>query len=194
MKVIGLTGSIASGKTQVTDLLRSKGAFVICADELSREAVLPGMEGYRSIVETFGREFLNADGTLDRRKLAGHVFHDDAARTKLEQILHPIIKKAVIEKLTASGERIAVVSAPLLIEAGWGDWMDELWLVVAEDGQRLQRLMKRDGLSEKDAKARMKAQMPQEEKKKHAHVLIDNSGRIEDTLNLADRLWKRINL
>lgn len=193
IRIIGLTGSIASGKTQVTDFLRKKGAYVICADELSREVVLPGQAGHRSIIQAFGKEYLNMDGSLDRRKLADRVFHDSEALKELNLILHPIIKQAVMEKLKTCHERTAIISAPLLIEAGWTDWMDEVWLVEAEDEQRLQRLMTRDKLSKQDAEARMQTQMSQEEKKKYAHIIIDNSGRLEDTLIYVAKLWAKTN-
>jgi dephospho-CoA kinase len=194
IKTIGLTGSIASGKTLITDYLRSKGAFVICADEVSREVVLPGKPGFKAIVKAFGGEYLLDDGSLDRKKLASRVFHDSAALEKLGRILHPVIKQAVLEGLRDAAVKTAIISAPLLIEAGWQDWMDEVWLVVADDGLRLDRIMKRDGLSKEEAAARMQAQMPQSEKKAYADVIIENSGELGYTLKQVNVLWEKANI
>lgn len=191
IKIIGLTGSIASGKTLITDYLRSKGAFVLCADEVSREVVLPGKPGYKAIIKEFGKAYLRGDGSLDRKKLADRVFSDHTALEKLNQTLHPIIKQAVMERLADATVKTAVISAPLLIEAGWQGWMDEVWLVVAADGLRLERLMKRDGLSKEEAYARMKAQMPQAEKKTYADAIIENSGDTGETLNIVSELWEK---
>lgn len=179
MRVIGLTGGIASGKSSVAALLERQGIPVIDADQLARDAVLPGTAALRQIAANFGARVLDAAGALDRTALAGVVFADADARKKLEAIVHPAIKELAEKKLAAlreSGEAVAVYMAPLLIEAGATDRVDEIWVVYVDRETQLQRLMARDGISREQAAQRLAAQMPMAEKASFGRVVIDNCG------------------
>jgi len=149
MRVIGLTGGIASGKSTVADLITAHGIPVIDADQLSRDAVLPGTEALSRIAEVFGRKILNRDGTLDRKALSDIIFADPGARITLEGILHPAIRKLAenrLAELREKGEPVALYVAPLLIEAGAVDSVDEIWVVYVDDSTQLERLQRRDGI------------------------------------------------
>jgi dephospho-CoA kinase len=179
MRVIGLTGGIASGKSSVAALLERQGIPVIDADQLARDVVLPGSAALRQIAADFGTQVLDAAGALDRTALAGVVFADPGARKKLEAIVHPAIKELAEKELAAlreSGETVAVYMAPLLIEAGATDRVDEIWVVYVDRETQLQRLMARDGISREQAAQRLAAQMPMAEKASFGRVVIDNCG------------------
>jgi len=183
MLKVGLTGSIAVGKSFVLGVLAELGCHVLDADETSREVVAPGMPGLAAVVEEFGKEILNPDGTLDRAKLGGIVFADDQKRKKLNSILHPLIMKAQDERLLAwereDPKGIAVVDAALMIESGGHRRFDKLVVVHCRPEVQLERLMSRDGLSREAAGRRIAAQMPQDEKKRYADFLIDTSDGFE---------------
>lgn len=177
MRVIGLTGGIASGKSSVARLLEEQGIPVIDADQLARDAVLPGTAALRQIAARFGERVLAGDGTLDRAVLAELVFADPAARRTLEEIIHPAIKKLAEERLAALRARkepVAIYMAPLLIEAGATDRVDEIWVVYVDRETQLRRLMVRDGLSRQQAEQRLAAQMPMADKAGYGSVVIDN--------------------
>lgn len=179
MRIIGLTGGIASGKSTVAGMLEDRGLTVIDADQLAREAVLPGSPGLAAVVAVFGSAVLLADGTLDRAALAARIFADPAARGKLEAILHPAIKELAerrLQELRTSGEPVVFYMAPLLIEAGATDRVDEIWVVYVEQEVQLERIQKRDGVSRDDAMKRVAAQMPMDEKAARGRIVIDNSG------------------
>lgn len=181
---IGLTGSIAAGKSAVTHVLRQRGVPVIDADALSRDVVAPGEPGVLAVSRRFGAGVLRADGSLDRAAVAKIVFADAQARRDLEAILHPLVLDrmwARFAELERDGHPIAVVDAALLIESGVYREVDRVWLVVCDDAIRLQRLMARDGMTEEQAHLRMDSQMPQHEKRRHADAVIDNSGDPIDT-------------
>jgi len=183
MRVIGLTGGIASGKSTVADLIAAHGIPVIDADQLSRDAVLPGTEALSRIAGVFGRKVLNRDGTLDRRALSDIIFADPGARITLEGILHPAIKALAetrLAELRKKGEPAALYVAPLLIEAGAVDRVDEIWVVHVDRSTQLERLQKRDGICREDAVKRLSSQMPMEEKRKHGRIVIENSGTMEE--------------
>lgn len=177
--MIGLTGGIASGKSSVAALLSACGVPVIDADQLARDAVLPGSAALARIVETFGSAVLDPSGALDRAALAEIVFTEAEARKKLEAILHPAIKLLAEERLAelrSRGERVVFYMAPLLIEAGIVDRVDEVWVVYLDRETQISRLMARDQLSRDAAEQRIASQMPMAEKKKFGRVVIDNSG------------------
>ena len=178
MPVIGLTGSIAAGKSTVSRVLEQEGVLILDADRIAREVVEPGTEGLRAVCEAFG-DVLLPDGTMDRKKVGRMVFSDEAARLRLNGILHPLITREIEIRLDAfrreSPDGVAAIDAALLIEAGMTRLCDEIWVVYAKDELRLARLMARDGISEEAARARMESQMPQKEKLAFASRSIDNS-------------------
>lgn len=179
MRVIGLTGGIASGKSSVARLLEQLGIPVIDADQLARDVVLPGTAPLRQIVACFGEQVLAGDGTLDRTVLAEVVFADPEARRKLEAIVHPAIKalaEARLTELRDRGEAVVIYMAPLLIEAGAIDRVDEVWVVYVDRETQVQRLIARDGVSRQQAAQRLDAQMPMTEKAAYGRVVIDNCG------------------
>jgi len=193
--VLGVTGSIASGKSMVVEVFRSLGACVVSADGLSREAVAPGSETLARLVAQFGRKILLPDGSLDRKALAERIFGDPAAREALNRITHPAIA-ALAEKrlaeLARQGARLVVYEAPLLFEAGAEKRVDAVLVVRIEESLQLARLMRRDGLSEAQARARVAAQMPQAEKVARADFVIDNSGTPAATARQVRSLCRRL--
>jgi len=194
IRVVGLTGGIATGKSSVARFLMEKGAVVIDADELSREAVSPGSPALKRIVAEFGADMLLPDGNLDRRRMRSAVFGNDEKRRLLEQIIHPEIKRLAEEGIAAAaaaGQRIVFYMAPLLIEAGVTGRVDEIWVVTARPEIQLQRVMERDGISSTEAQKIIDSQMPLAEKERCGRVVIDNSGTPEETQKLVDDIWER---
>lgn len=185
MRLVGLTGGIATGKSTFARLLRERGVPVIDADELSRAAsrTAPVLE---AIARDFGRDFLLPDGQLDRKKMGALVFGDDEARRRLEAILHPAIRAAMVaetERLAAQGHPLAFYDTPLLFEAGLGAEVECVVVVYAPRIEQLERVVRRDGLSWPEAQARLAAQMDIEEKARLADAVIDNTA-APDTLPL----------
>jgi dephospho-CoA kinase len=182
---VGLTGSIAVGKSFVTSVFAELGCHVLDADETAREVVLPGSPGLRSVAEVFGEEVLNTDGTLNRRQLGAIVFADEAKRQKLNQLLHPFIIARQDEIMRAweaeDPNGIGIIDAALMIESGGYRRFDKLIVVHCRPEVQLERLMLRSGLGRDEAQARIDAQMPQAEKQKFADYLIDTSDGFELT-------------
>jgi dephospho-CoA kinase len=180
MLKVGLTGSIAVGKSHVLSIFRELGCHTIDADQIAREVVTPDSEGLKLVVENFGNEVLKADASLDRQKLGALVFADEVKRRQLNSILHPLIIAAQDEKIRqieqSDPKGIVIIDAALMIESGGYRRMDKLIVVYCEPEIQLRRLMQRDGLSRETAEARIAAQMPQDEKKTFADLLIDTSG------------------
>ena len=185
MLKVGLTGSIAVGKTFVDDVFRELGVPVLDADQVARDVVAPATVGLRRVVEEFGESVLAADGKLDRPKLGSIVFNDEEKRLKLNSIIHPLVfevQDAWLKECEAeTPDGIAIVDAALMIEAGGYKRFDKLVVVWCEPDLQLQRLMARDGLSREDAERRIASQMPQDEKKSYADHLIDTSGGFDAT-------------
>ncbi|MBX7138994.1 MAG: dephospho-CoA kinase [Oligoflexia bacterium] len=183
MKLIALTGSIGSGKSTVAQLLAGKGAAVIDADQLAREAVLPNTAAFRQIAAAFGTSVLGPDGTLDRVKLGSIVFNDRAKLKLLEAIVHPEVRKlfeARVRKLREASSPLVVYAVPLLFESGMElKQFDAVLLVDAPEEQCLARVMQRDNIDRVEAEKRYQAQMPRAEKLKRAQFVIDNSGDLE---------------
>ena len=194
MKIIGLTGGIACGKSTVSAELRKRGAAIIDADALAHELSQPHQPIYNAYVERFGREIVTADGTLDRAAIARRVFADPAVRAEVEAIAHPIIRRAAEERLRAArdeNKRAAVLDVPLLFEAGWDALADETWVVALPREEQLARLLARDmSMDAGEARARIAAQMPLAEKCARADVVIDNSGTVEEIREYIGKLWK----
>jgi dephospho-CoA kinase len=193
--ILGITGSIASGKTTVSLLFARLGASLVSADQLAREVVRPGSPALQQLVETFGAGILQADGTLDRPALAERVFSDPAARAAVNRITHPAIaalaEKTLQEKVR-EGHWLVVYEAPLLFEAGAQHRVDLVLVVTVKEEVQVGRLMERDGLSEVAARARIAAQMPQTEKVAGADFVIDNSGAAEETEKAVRALFARL--
>lgn len=182
MIAIGLTGGIATGKSTVGGILRRKGIEVVSADELAHQALLPGGGSYNSVVKEFGREILLPDGKINRKLLGEIVFKDDAARRRLEQLTHPVIIEAIKQRLESgarSGNKIIVVETPLLFEVGLYDLFDYIWVVSTTRERQLERICKRDRLTEAEAERRIAAQLPLEEKERKADAVIYNNNGLE---------------
>ncbi len=182
---VGLTGSIAVGKSFVLDCFRDLGCHVLDADKTAREVVEPGSAGLEHIVEEFGNDVLAFDGSLDRKKMGAIIFQDEEKRALLNSIVHPLVFEKQNEWLAECERRdpngVAIVDAALMIESGGYKRFDKLIVVWCEPDIQLARLMKRDGLSENDAVSRIDSQMPQNEKKLFADLLVDTSNGYEST-------------
>lgn len=179
MKWVGLTGGIGSGKSSVTALIRARGYAVVDADEIARQVVEPGTPGLAAVVQDFGPGVLTADGTLDRKKLAGQVFGKNDELRRLESILHPLIQTEVARRraeAAARGDALAFYDVPLLFEKNLGAQFDAVVVVWCTEEQQIERAMKRAGLTRDEVVARLGAQIPLAEKKLKADVLIDNTG------------------
>lgn len=185
MKIIGLTGGIASGKSTVATELRKQNVPVFDADEVSRNAVAKGSKGLALVAEAFGAEYLTADGEMDRAKISQLVFSDKEALKTLEGILHQIVwdeAEAFLAEAREQKAKLAVLDVPLLIETKWHERVDLVWLVAVSKEQQIKRAMIRSGMTEEEVKARIAAQMSLEDKKKFADVVLDNNGALEETL------------
>lgn len=195
MYLIGLTGGIASGKSTVSQFLRELGAFIVDADKLSREVVQPGKPAWQDIIKKFGRDIVQENDEIDRKRLGQLVFDNKQARTDLEQITHPHIEasaKAAITDAIDDGFAVIVLDAPLLIEVGWHTKVDAVWVVYVDEQTQLTRLMARDKYSEDAARSRMNAQLALPEKLKYADVVINNNDTIETTQKNVLKAWNEI--
>jgi len=195
LKIIGLTGGIASGKSVISEMLRSFGAIIIDADKIARKLVEINSPAWCKIKDCFGDNYFLSDGEIDRKKLGEVVFGDVALRTKLNDIMYPLIREVIIKEiqnLKPNGVKVAVVDAALLIEAGWDDLVDEVWLVEIHPDEQLKRLVKRDRISRIQAEKRIKSQTKQEIKARMAHNIIDNSLDLNNTQKQVEKLWKEI--
>ncbi len=190
--ILGITGSIASGKSLVAELLHQKGASVLSADQLARELVEPGSPLLSRLVLLFGVEILTENGELDRENLGRLVFDDEEARQKLNALLHPAIatlSEQRLAELVKSGATLIVYEAPLLFEAGAEKRVNKVLVVTVDPHIQLQRIVARDRLDEVAARLRVAAQMSQQEKVARADYLIDNSGSFADLEKEVDSLW-----
>ncbi|PYT01436.1 MAG: dephospho-CoA kinase [Acidobacteria bacterium] len=198
MKKIGLTGSIAVGKSFVCDVFRELGCAVLDADEVARDVVEPGTIGLQRVVEAFGDSILNADGSLDRPKLGSIVFSDEEKRLLLNSIVHPLVfesQNAWLEEVESiDPDAIAIVDAALMIESGGYKRFEKLIVVWCEPELQLQRLMARDGISKEVAQKRIAAQLPQDEKKRFANFLIDTSKGYDDTRRETTEIFRQLKL
>jgi len=196
MLKVGLTGSIAVGKTFVCEVFRELGCAVIDADQVARDVVEPGTKGLDLVVEAFGESILRTDGKLDRAKLGSIVFADQEKRLLLNSIVHPLVFEAqdrwMREREKADPDGIAIVDAALMIEAGGYRRFDKLIVVWCESELQLQRLMARDDLSRADAERRIASQMSQDEKKRHADFLIDTSKGFDDTRRNTEAVFRQL--
>lgn len=184
MLTIGLTGGIASGKSTVAAMFRDLHIPVIDADEIAHRVTAIDGEAYQLIVETFGSDILDSNGAIDRRKLGAIVFHDEQKRKQLNAIVHPLVRKHMLqqkEQYARKGEKAVVLDIPLLFESNLEHLVDRILVVYVDEQIQLRRLCERNGFSFEEAWARIKSQMPLEQKRKKADAVIDNNGTIEQT-------------
>ena len=206
LTLIGLTGNIACGKSTVLRLLEQRGAQVIDADKLTHELQQPGQPVYNQIIAAFGPNILVApDGPIDRKKLAAIVFGNSAELKRLEAIVHPAVRARILAWITElssehwqapspkpQAPNVAVLDAIKLLESGWGERVDAVWVVTCSPEQQLRRLLETRGMTEDEARMRITAQPPQAEKIARAHVVIDNSGTLAETEHQVNAAWASI--
>ena len=195
MKLIGLTGGIASGKSAVAKILARRGAAVINADNLAREVVEPGEQAWQEIVATFGRDVLQPDRSLDRQKLRTIIFNDPDARKKLESIVHPRVRARAeqrIEEHRAAGFEIVVYEVPLLFEAKIHEWLRPVILVACDLETQRRRLKLRDQIDSAAAQKIIDSQMSLAEKRRLADYVIENNGTLEDLERQVDAVLAKI--
>lgn len=195
MRLIGLTGNIASGKTAVADMLAERGAVIIDADVLAREAVSKGSPALEAIVDKWGREVLDDDGNLDRSSLRHIVFQNQSDLDALNEIVHPEVarlRSREIEAAKARGDKTVVCVVPLLFERHLADEYDTIVLVDAPRSLRLERIVRDRGLDEAEAMKMIAAQMPADLKRARADHVIENSGSIEELEEEVSRVWEEI--
>lgn len=195
--IIGLTGGIASGKSTVSNMLSEKGFPIIDADIAARAVVEPGEPALQEIADTFGHDVLMADGTLNREKLGSIIFHDEAKRKQLNEIIHPAVRAWMMverDKAIEKGHKTIIFDIPLLFESRLTWMADRTLLIYVAPAIQLQRLMNRNGYTEEQASARIESQMPIEEKKELADDIIDNSGTKEETAKQLEQWLARLRL
>lgn len=185
MIIAGLTGGIATGKSTVTAFLRQAGAIIIDADKIAHDVVRRGLPAWRSIVKNFGRNILRKNGEIDREKLGRIIFHDASRKEELNRIVHPFVFEGMEDQMEEIQRidpgAVVIQDIPLLFESGMHRRLPRIIVVYVPEPLQYDRLMKRNRLSEAEATARIRSQIPIEEKKKRADILIDNSGTLDQT-------------
>ncbi|PIV19896.1 MAG: dephospho-CoA kinase [Deltaproteobacteria bacterium CG03_land_8_20_14_0_80_45_14] len=196
MLIVGLTGGAASGKTAVSQVLKEEGAYIIDADRIARELVQPHKPAWNELIRVFGKEILQEDGSLHRKKLADKVFADPKQRKLLNQILHPRIKEEMDRRTKEIGQKdpeaIVVIDAPLLVELGNHHEVDKLIVVTSTQMQQIERLKDRDGANPEEALRIVSSQMALEEKVKFADFVIRNEGFLEETKKMAREVFQEL--
>lgn len=197
MLVIALTGGIASGKSTVTQFFRDKNIPVIDADILGHRTYEPGTDTFKAVVAAFGDDLVAPDGTIDRRVLGSKVFGRTDELTRLTDIVWPGIRKLASEELSeleAAGNKLAVLEAAVLFEAGWEDLGDEIWVVVVEPDLAVERLAARNGLDPEAARARINSQLSNAERIARSDVVIENNGTLEALEAAIQSAWDQLQL
>ena len=192
MFVIGLTGGIGSGKSAVTALLGELGATVIDADKVGHQAYQPHTETWQAVVDAFGTDILQPNEEVDRRKLGAVVFSDPKELARLNSIMHPrmyTMLEVELNEMRESGVEVAVVEAAILIEAKWTPLVDEVWVTVADPEKVVERVKQRSNIPEEQILSRIKAQMPQEERIRHATVVVENNAGLDELRTKLQTLW-----
>lgn len=198
MFVIGLTGGIGTGKSSVCRVLGTLGAAVVDADAVAHEAYEPGAATWRSVVDAFGEEVLDGGGRIDRKRLGDIVFNDRGALRKLNAIVHPDVRRRLeerIRELDRGGADVVVIEVPLLVEAiregwGWGEMLDEVWVVAAPEDRIIQRVWERSRMGEDAVRSRMESQASDWERIEYADAVIDNGGSLDGLRNQVRNLWR----
>jgi dephospho-CoA kinase len=192
MIVIGLTGGIGTGKSEVARILQGLGAVLISADQVGHEAYQPHSEIWQEVVKAFGEEILQPNGEIDRKKLGSIVFADPQELVRLNQIMHPRMAGMVarrIEQLREEGAAVVVVEAALLFEAGWDSLVDEVWTTDSTLETVINRLQARNSFSEEEIRKRINSQMPASERLARSDVIIENSGDVANLERTVQSLW-----
>lgn len=193
MLVVGLTGGIGSGKSEVARRLAARGAVVVDADAIAREVVAPGTPGLAQVVEAFGAEVLAADGSLDRERLAATVFGDDEQRKRLNAIVHPLVGAAMVRRTEEAAARdplaVVVNDVPLLVEGGLSDRYDVVVVVDCAEETQLRRLVEQRGMTEADARARMAVQVSRDQRLAVADIVISNDGDLAELDRQVEQAW-----
>ncbi len=196
MIIAGLTGGIASGKSTVSGFLSDAGARIIDADKIARTVVEPGTPAFNDILSFFGSAILKPDGQIDRDRLGDIIFNDPGKKTRLDAIVHPRVfehaARMIAEIAAHAPEAVVIMDVPLLLETGMEKELAEVIVVYVPEPIQLERLMKRDGIGESAAMARIRSQMPIEEKRKRATIVIDNSGSQKDAQRAAQQVFARL--
>jgi dephospho-CoA kinase len=196
MLIVGLTGGVASGKSVVSRILKEEGAYLIDADQIARELVQPRASAWEELVKVFGKEILQKDGSIHRKKLAAKVFSDPKQRDLLNRTLHPRIKEEMGRRLKAIGQKdpeaIVVIDAPLLVETGDHREMDKVIVVISTEAQQIARLREREGMDQEEARRIMASQIATEEKVKVADFVIRNEGSLEETERRAREVFQEL--
>lgn len=196
MPLIGLTGGYASGKSLASGFFAELGAVVLDADRLAVEVVEPGTEGLRRVVERFGPEVLKEDGSLDRKKLGAIVFYDPGKLRELEEMIHPLIRELLFHRARKALERdpktVVIADVALLFEKGLYSQMDRTVAVTCKPGQQVERAMRRDGVTEAEARKRASLQWTMDKKAALADFVVDNSGSPEKTKDRVIGIWELI--
>lgn len=197
MKIIGLTGGIACGKSTISAYLHKHGAVIIDGDGIAKELSKPHKPIWNAYVNHFGNKILNEDNSLNRRLIGQIVFSDNNEKNWMNAALHPLIKQEILNRIEIcrrNGEKVVILDIPLLFEAHWDKMADEVWVVAVSRDVQIERIKLRDGLSEQEAINRIDAQMPLAEKIKRADVVIDSSNAPEVTLQKVREICKQRNL
>jgi dephospho-CoA kinase len=192
MRVIGLTGGIGSGKSTIARHLEKLGAVVIDVDKVAHGTYRRGQPAFDQLVERFGPEIVGPDGEIDRAKLGAAVFGDPARMKLLTEVVWPATYRAAREAIREERERgtaVVVLEAAVLVEAGWLDTADEIWVATTLPQNAIDRVMLRNGLSEQAAQERIASQLSNEERLVHADVHIENDGTLDDLIHRVDRAW-----
>ena len=196
MKVIGITGSIASGKSTAARYLEARGAHLIDADRLGHLAYEPGTQAHRAILDAFGPGLAGTDGLIDRGALAARAFAYPEALERLTSIVWPEIRRLADERISAirasETRGVIVLEAAVLLEAGWEDLVDEIWVLLTHPDTALQRAVLRDGSGETEVRRRIDAQLSNEERARRAHVVIENDGETKHLEHRLDTEWERV--
>lgn len=195
MVVIGLTGGILSGKSTISGMLAEKGAVIIDADKIGHEAYKPLTSTWQELRDAFGDGILKKNGEIDRKRLGEIVFADPQALERLNKIVHPRMHEMIREEIDClKGEEVAVVvlEAAVLIEASWTDLVDEVWVAVAPEEVVIKRLQNRGGLSEEQARARIRSQISNGERVKHADIIIDTDCELSEVRARVEELWETL--
>lgn len=192
MFVIGLIGGIGSGKSSVSEILNSLGVDVIDADKVGHEVYIPDSEGWRKVISVFGQGIVDQQNEIDRKKLGAIVFGDPKEMDKLNKLMHPIMYKLIqekINKLADNGVEVVVLEAAILLEANWQPLTDEIWLAKADQEIVIERVQLRNKFTREEIIKRIQSQMSNEEREKHADIVISNDGTLEELKETVRSLW-----